>query len=136
MRGLSALQLEHYYKMAQEVVFANHEEDGGGGVQLTRGLTLGCELSCTTVQGDTFRGNLVAHDEEAMLIVISIPPLLTNVHEYSQGWVLIVLRCLVLLLWVAFLQPLSNYWLKSRILVVKIDKRGNFHLTIDFYGDI
>lgn len=57
--------------MAQEVV-ANHAD---GGVQLTRRLTLGCELSCTTIQGETFRGNLVAHDEEAMLIAISILPL-------------------------------------------------------------
>ena len=47
----------------------NHED---GGVQLTRRLTLGCELSCTTIQGDTFRGNLVAHDEKENLIVISI----------------------------------------------------------------
>lgn len=39
---------------------------------LTRSLTLGCELSCTTIHGETFRGNLIAQDEEAMLVVISI----------------------------------------------------------------
>ena len=55
--------------MAQEGLVTNHED---GGVQLTRRLTLGCELSCTTKQGDTFRGNLVAHDEKENLIVISI----------------------------------------------------------------
>ena len=43
-------------------------------VRLSQNLTLGCELSCTTIHGETFRGNLMAKDEEAMLVVISILP--------------------------------------------------------------
>ena len=46
--------------MAQEVL------------SVARRLTLGCELSCTTIQGDTFRGTLVAQDDDAMLLAISI----------------------------------------------------------------
>ena len=55
--------------MAQVVV-----ESKGGGVHLTRRLTLGCELSCTTINGEVFRGNLMAEDEEAQLVVIRILP--------------------------------------------------------------
>ena len=75
--------------MAQEALVTNHED---GGVQLTRRLTLGCELSCTTNQGDTFRGNLVAHDEKENLIVISIHSLLTSLYVWMHvkvspvGW--------------------------------------------------
>ena len=56
--------------MAQEAVVS--DVDRANGVHLTRRLTLGSELCCTTIQGNTFRGNLVAQDEETMLIVISI----------------------------------------------------------------
>ena len=47
-------------------------KDGEGGIRLAQNLTLGSELSCTTVRGDTLRGNLVAVDEAAMLVVIGI----------------------------------------------------------------
>ena len=60
----------HLRPMAQLVV-----PDKGGGVHLARKLTLGSELSCTTIHGDTFRGNLMAQDDEARLIVLSILPL-------------------------------------------------------------
>ena len=77
--------------MAQEALVTNHED---GGVQLTRRLTLGCELSCTTNQGDTFRGNLVAHDEKENLIVISIlrylPPCMwIHVKVSPVGWLVL-----------------------------------------------
>ena len=47
-------------------------KDGEGRTRLAHNLTLGSEVSCTTVRGDTFRGNLMAVDESAMLLVISI----------------------------------------------------------------
>ena len=48
--------------------------DEEGRIRLAQNLMLGSELSCTTVRGNTFRGNLVAVDEAAMLAVISILP--------------------------------------------------------------
>jgi len=43
-----------------------------GGVELTRSLPIGCEVTCTTITGDTLRGNLVAVDKPEMLVVLSI----------------------------------------------------------------
>lgn len=43
-----------------------------GGVELTRSLPIGCEITCTTVTGDTLRGNLVAVDKPNKLVVLSI----------------------------------------------------------------
>lgn len=68
MHFAGVLQLELTLRQMALLTLSNEE----GGVRLTRNLTLGCELSCTTVHGKTFRGNLVAQDEEAMLVVMSI----------------------------------------------------------------
>ena len=42
------------------------------GKNLSSVLPLGSELSCTTTQGDTLRGNVVAADDLMKLVVISI----------------------------------------------------------------
>ena len=42
------------------------------GKNLSSVLPLGSELSCTTTQGDTLRGNVVAADDLMKVVVISI----------------------------------------------------------------
>ena len=42
------------------------------GKNLSSVLPPGSELSCTTTQGDTIRGNVVATDDQMKVVVISI----------------------------------------------------------------